>query len=285
MDIDVGFRTRLVKELTKTVLGYITSQGTMLNRISTELFIEKQNVSFSAQETECTWLVYHFHETELQNDMVKIKTIGKIYGPGAFEVLNDSVIVCGTGLTESSNDVIPFALGVVTVVCVGISILCLLTRISLQFCITRFRMRSGRIHFHLNLALLVAFVFLIVGPFVSDFKIGCIFSAMALYYGFLVAFAWMNVIAFDTWLTFRSSATFVQYGDGDKSLWRHIVISWGFPLVLVAITIGVDYSEAKNTYKPNFGGFKCWFTQRIALMTCFGLILRLFLCTYSIKPP
>ena len=214
---------RLVKELTKTVLGYITSQGIMLNRISTELFIEKQNVSFSAQETECTWLVYHFHETELQNNTVKIKTTGKIYGPGSFEVLNDSVIVCGTGLTtESSNDVIPFALGVVTIVCVGISILCLLIRISLQFCITRFGTRSGRIHFQLNLAFLVAFVFLIVGPFVSDIKIGCIFSAMALYYGFLVAFAWMNVIAFDTWLTFRSSAAFVQYGDGDKSLWRYI---------------------------------------------------------------
>ena len=40
----------------------------------------------------------------------------------------------------------------------------------------------------------------------------------------------------------------------------HIVISWGFPLVLVAITIGVDYSKAKNTYKTKFRWFRCWFT-------------------------
>ena len=271
MDIDVGFRRRLVKEVTETVIGYMTSQGVMLSRISTEFVVEKQNASFSAKETECTWLVYESQETELENDNIKIKTTGKIYGPGAFEVLNDSVIVCVTGLTESSKGAIPFALGVVTVVCVGISILCLLIRISLQFCITIFGTRPGRIHFHLNLALFVGFIFLIVGPFVSDITFGCIFSAVVLYYGFLAAFTWMNVIAVDTWLAFRPSSTFAKSADRDKSLWRHVVISWGFPLVFASIAVGVDYSEAKNTYKPNFGGLRCWFTQRIALMIYFGL--------------
>ena len=117
----------------------------------------------------------------------------------------------------------------------------------------------------------MAFVFLIAGPFVPDTKIGCIFSAVVLYYGFLATFIWMNVIALDTWWTFRPSAAFVPSGDRNQSLWKHTLIGWGFPLVCVAITIGVDHSNAKMTFRPDFGGLRCWFTQRIALLTYFGL--------------
>ena len=118
-----------------------------------------------------------------------------------------------------------------TVVCVGISILCLLIRIFLQFCISRFATRPGRVHFHLAVAFSLAFVFLIVGPFVSDIEIGCIFSAVALYYSFLASFTWMNVIAVDTWLAFRPSVAFVRPEQKVKSLWRHVVTGWSFPLV------------------------------------------------------
>ena len=271
IDINVGFRKRLVQQVTETVLHYMTSIGISLNRVSTEFAIEKQNVSFSAQRSECIWLVYQIHETKLENDNIEIKTTGKIYSPGSFEVLNESVIVCETNFGETLKDEIPFVLGAVTMVCVGISILCLLIRIFLQLCISRFATRPGRIHFHLAVAFLLAFIFLIVGPFVSDTEIGCIFSAVALYYSFLASFTWMNVIAVDTWIAFRSSAAFIRPEEKIKSLWRHVLIGWGFPLVFVAIAIGVEYSDAKITYRPNFGGLRCWFTQRIALLTYFGL--------------
>ena len=83
-----------MQQVTETVLDYMTSQGISLNRVSTEFSVEKQNLSLSAQRSECVWLVYQIDETELENDKIEIKKTGKIYGPGSFEVFNDSVIVC-----------------------------------------------------------------------------------------------------------------------------------------------------------------------------------------------
>ena len=100
MNINVGFSRRLVKQVTEVVLGYVSSQGIRLNEISTELSVEKQNVSFNAEKIECVWLVYQFHETKLENDAIEIKATGKIYGSESFEVLNDTVIVCETNLSD-----------------------------------------------------------------------------------------------------------------------------------------------------------------------------------------
>ena len=267
IDVDLEFRHRLVNVVRETVLSYILSNGVKPNRISTEFFVEKQNASFSIQQTWCIWIVYDLHETIVKNNSVEIIATGKTFGSNSFEVMTDTVIVCEV----EGEDTIPFALGVVTVVCIGLSIVCLLIRILLQICITIFATIPGKLQFNLTVAFLVAFVFLVVAPLTRDSHTGCVVSAVVLCYGFLAAFTWMNVIAFDTWLAFRPSAAFVRSGEKVKSLWRHMLIGWGFPLVFVAIAIGVDYSNAKMTYRPNFGGLRCWFTQRIALMTYFGL--------------
>ena len=267
VDVDLEFKRRLVKVVRETVLGYILSNGVKPNRISTEFFIEKQNTSFNSQLADCVWIVYDLQETIVKNNSVEIIATGKRFGPSSFEVIDNTVIVCEV----EAEDTIPFALGVVTVVCIGLSIVCLLIRLLLQLCITIFATRPGKLQFNLTVAFLVAFVFLVVAPLTRDNQTGCVVSAVVLCYGFLAAFTWMNVIAFDTWLAFRPSAAFVQSGKKVKSLWRHMLVGWGFPLVFVAIAIGMDYSNAKMTYKPNFGGLRCWFTQRIALMTYFGL--------------
>ena len=69
-----------------------------------------------------------------------------------------------------------------------------------------------------------------------------------------------------------------------------MLTGWGYPLVFVAITIGVDYSNAKTTYRLNFGGLRCQLTQGIALLTYLGLpiaisiMLNILLHTNIYKP-
>ena len=212
-------------------------------------------------------IVYGLSETKVKNNSVEIINTGKTFGPNSFEVLNDTVIVCEV----EGEDSIPLALGIVTIVCIGLSIVCLTIRIILQFCVKVFSTRPGKLQFNLTVAFLLAFVFLVIAPLTRDNHTGCVVSAVVLCYGFLASFTWMNVIAVDTWFAFRPSAAFVRPEEKVKSLWRHVLIGWGFPLVFVAIAIGVDYSNVKITYRPNFGGLRCWFTQRIALLTYFGL--------------
>ena len=192
--------------------------------------------------------------------------------------MSDSVIVC----EDVHTDRVSFSLGIVTMVCVGLSIMGLLVRVLLQPLIEGFASRPGRIQFHLTIAFLVAFVFLIVGPLVHGFPSFCVASAVVLCYGFLAAFTWMNIIAVDTWLAFRPTGAFVQQGQRMKSLWKLMLVGWGVPGILVSIIAGLNYSNIKNTYKPNFGGTRCWFTQRIALMTYFGLPIALSIVTNSV---
>ena len=266
-DVNQEFRQHTVKVVRETVLGFILYNGVKANSISAEFYVEKQNTSFGTHQTDYVWIVYGLSETKVKNNSVEIINTGKTFGPNSFEVLNDTVIVCEV----EGEDSIPLALGIVTIVCIGLSIVCLMIRIILQFCVKVFVTRPGKLQFNLTVAFLLAFIFLVVAPLTRDNYTGCVVSAVVLCYGFLASFTWMNVIAVNTWFAFRPSAAFIRPEEKVKSLWRHVLIGWGFPLVFVAIAIGVDYSNVKITYRPNFGGLRCWFTQRIALLTYFGL--------------
>ena len=265
-----NFRKSLLRVVRDAVFYFLHGQEMEPERISSEMSVEMDNIILN-NEQDCLWLIYNLHEVNIRNDSVKIVSTGKTYNQSYFELLNNSVIVCEDDLNVSNFNEIQIALGVVTLVCISISILCLIIRILLQLCVARFNTRPGKLQFHLTVAFLVAFVFLIVAPLLANYEIYCILAAGFLCYGIFASFTWMNVIAVDTWLAFRPSGAFMRSGDNEKSLLRYIVIGWGVPLVLVTIPVGIDYSNIVETYKPNFGGNRCWFTQRIAMLTYFAL--------------
>ena len=239
------------------------------------------NVSVvQSQQMGCTWLVYQLNETQTGNGTITIITTGKTYASGMFQIVDKStVIVCETDLSRSIPDEeisdVDLALSIVTVICIGISIICLVIRITLQLCVSSFRNRPGRLRLQLAIAFLIAFLMLIVGVFLSDFPEACTTAAILLAYGFLAAFIWMNIIAVDTWLAFRPSAAFSRADDEGRSLVLHYLLGWGIPLLLVAVSIVINYTSVDGKFNPEFGGSRCWYTQRYAMLLYFGLPITL----------
>ena len=199
-----------------------------------------------SEQMGCTWLVYQLNETQTGNGTTSIITTGKTYASGMFQIVDErTVIVCETDLSIPDGEIndLDVALSVVTVICIGISIICLVIRTTLHFCVSSFRNRPGRLQLQLTIAFLIAFVMLIVGVFLSDFPEACTTAAVLLAYGFLAAFIWMNVIAVNTWLAFRPSAAFSRADDEGRSLVIHYLLGWGIPLLLVVVSIVINYTN------------------------------------------
>ena len=195
-----------------------------------------------------------------------------------FQIVNEeTVIVCERDLSIPDGELseVDLALNIVTVTCIGVSIICLVIRIALQFCISIFRNRPGKLHLQLTIAFLIAFTILIVKVFLSDFPEACTAAAVLLAYVFLAAFIWMNVIAVDTWLVFKPSAAYSRADDEGRSLILHYLLGWGIPLLLVTVSTGMNYSDVDERFVPEFGGSRCWYTQRYAMLIYFGVPIAL----------
>ena len=282
------FEEAIASEVRKNVIKYLLQRNLHLERVKAFVQSQLRNSStLDTQHVDCTWLVYHPNETQTGNGTGTITVLpsGKTYASGMFQILDEVVIVCETeldGLTKETETV-DFVLSILTLVCITISILCLLARIVLQYFIASFKKRPGRIQLQLTIALLFAFVLLILGPFLSEIPETCTTAGILLTYGFLAAFIWMNIIAMDTWLVFRPSAAFSRSDDEENSLLIHIVCGWGIPVILVAAPIGMNLAGVDGKFMPEFGGSRCWYTQRYAMLLYFGgpialsILLNIFL--------
>ena len=116
---------------------------------------------------------------------------------------------------------------------------------------------------------------LIIGPFLSRNADTCTAAAILMVYGFFGSFIWMNVIAVDIWLVFRQSSTFSHLDEEERSLTLHYFVGWGIPLLLVGLSLGMNYSDIDERFRPEFGGPRCWYTQRYAMLIYFGVPVAL----------
>lgn len=266
------FQNNLNLDLREEVLHFLLSEKVELGTIDVD--VEVDVGAAVTPEENCTWLVYQTNETSTGNGSVTVVSTGRNYPPGLHQIVDDAVIVCESDFAfpDSDPDSISLGLGIVTLVCVGISIICLLLRIILQCIIPSFRNRPGKLHLQMAIALLIAFVMLIVGAFVTKISGLCTAAAVLLAYGFLAAFVWMNVIALDTWLVFRPSAAFSRASEEERSLVAHYIVGWGLPLLLVAVPVVMNYVDISNeNFTPDFGGVRCWYRHRWAMLVYFGI--------------
>ena len=272
------FKESILKEVRKEVMTYLMARYIHIDSLQTDIIFEiNATAALKQVKLECSWLVYQENETQSGNETITVVSTGKTYTSGRYEFLDETVIVCDTDLnvSEEETDDTDLALDIITLTCVGISIICLIIRIILQFFICSFRKRIGKIQLQLVIALLIAFLMLIVGPFLSRNAEACTTAAILMAYGFLAAFIWMNVIAVDTWLVFRPSAAFSRSDEEKRSFIVHYVVGWGIPLLLVGLSLGMNYSDIDERFRPEFGGSRCWYTQRYAMLIYFGVSMAL----------
>lgn len=89
----------------------------------------------------------------------------------------------------------------------------------------------------------------------SDEMTACVALAFLLYYAFISAFCWLNVVAFNIWRT----VWFKNFMISDKVLFPiYCVHGWLVPLCFLISALSTHYIQGTHL-KPHFGEYRCWF--------------------------
>ncbi|GAB0095981.1 probable G-protein coupled receptor Mth-like 3 [Sergentomyia squamirostris] len=150
---------------------------------------------------------------------------------------------------------------------IGLAISCLFLAATLLVyaCLPKLMNLHGKTLVSHVLSLLIAYAGLSYIQFGTDFQPKfCHTVAMFIYFSFLAAFSWLNVMCFDIWWTFgtvRNSRGMRKTRDTCRfSLYS--LYAWGIPLLLTLFTYAVDSFEwFPEEYRPNMGVRSCWFSQ------------------------
>jgi NhaP-type Na+/H+ or K+/H+ antiporter len=133
---------------------------------------------------------------------------------------NGSAVLCKEpavqlDVASLAEDRFGAALGYVTLVGLGISVICLALHL-LAFCLSRSHRASANNLASLCVALLVAYMAFLLGQVVRQHHAFCVASAVLTLYCFLAAFAWMLAIAFDVWRSLRRATTQLRYSSASR---------------------------------------------------------------------
>ncbi|XP_070167649.1 G-protein coupled receptor Mth2 [Polyergus mexicanus] len=83
----------------------------------------------------------------------------------------------------------------------------------------------------------------------------CVSFGFILYFSFMSAFFWLNIVAFNVWRT----VWFRNFRIKDQSLYyAYCIWGWGGPAFLLITTLTMHYRQGHHL-KPGFGDYNCWF--------------------------
>ena len=130
-------------------------------------------------------------------------------------------------------------MGIVTFVCLGISIICLVIHIFITLLLPELRNLSGKNLLSLCIALLGGYTSFVVSMFleggggsgsitnVMDEDSGCFILAVFMYFFFLSSFFWMLVMAFDVYRTLKLATKHLQPIDSSSAMggqWKKFAV-------------------------------------------------------------
>ena len=242
------------------------------------------------ERDNCTWVKFSEGEYRLVNDSkLFILAQDKVYESGEYTINGTDVFICLDRNQSCLHDCdtpdetfnFDEAEGLVSMIGLIISI----TSLSFTFIIyvsfsAQLMNTPGKILICLIVSLLLAQLLFLISPEVKNIRALCTAIAIAIHYFFLAAFCWMNVIAFDLWMTFSNS--FLSNGSSNRSgkrLRMYHIYAWLFPLLIVCAAVALDFSTFNIEYtnlKPSYGSGLCWISSRDALLLFFIGPLSLF---------
>ena len=167
---------------------------------------------------------------------------------------NNRAIVCALDRQRATEDLIPGAIEVyLTGFCLSVSILSLILHVGIYYALPKLSNLPSKNLLSLSWALLLAqFIFLFgVEP---EFQVPlemCIGIALVVYYCFLAAFLWMNVMSVDIWRTFSRSK--FRRSDGLRTHRKYAIYAWGTAALLALAALIVDLCIEDGAVKPSFG--------------------------------
>uniref|UniRef100_A0A1E1WU03 G-protein coupled receptors family 2 profile 2 domain-containing protein n=2 Tax=Pectinophora gossypiella TaxID=13191 RepID=A0A1E1WU03_PECGO len=92
----------------------------------------------------------------------------------------------------------------------------------------------------------------------------CKFLGYGIYFGFVAAFFWLNVMCFDIWWTFGSVRTVQSMRKASAERRRfawYSLYAWGMTLLLTLIMFLLDWHHVSDLLDANIGRDHCWFSS------------------------
>lgn len=231
------------------------------------------NESVTGMNNNCIKIILDIDEfTLLPNGSAYINKTMRILSLEEFEAhkkVNGKVINIAVCL-DSNPNLLPYskAYSLLSVITLSISITCLILHLVVYSLLEKLRNCPGKVLMSLSASLLIGHIFLLLGPhFVSTFWI-CYFNGVATHFGYLSAFSWMSVMAYDIYGTF--SVTQSQNTRKQKAFVRYSLYAWTSSLTMVIISVVIDASLSRSSkFRPKYGDPICWFNNKKGLLVFF----------------
>jgi hypothetical protein len=278
----------------------VAGNGSCVARALKEPEISENDTLITPNTTTPYCISYHLLQKQEFSIMNEEKTLiiaatGSQLEEDKYQILeNGSALICNPSqlnytLSNDAGDKFSAMLGYITIVGLGISIICLTLHL-LAFCLLSERSghsssgSSGNSNSAKNLAslcaaLLVAYCGFIAGQLVRDDREFCVSSAIITYYSFLAAFTWMFAVSLDIWRSLRLATTQLRTSYTGRKQWRKFFINsvccWLIPACIVLAAVVVENSPPGSVIeemRPGFGARPgiCWFSSRRALLVFFA---------------
>ena len=247
---------------------------------------------------------------------VYIKQYDKKLGKGQYSIKeNNKLVICAPYVLQNTSSIdhknvgigkFGEYMGIVTFICLGISILCLVLHIIVTLILPELKNLSGKNLLSLCIALLGGYCSFVVSMFLEGGGViknsgnedsGCFILAVFMYFFFLSSFFWMLVMAFDVYRTLKLATKQLQPIDSSSAMggqWKkfalYTIFGWVAPLTLVTATVVIEHlkESVPAEYRPRFGeNGICWFSNKRALLVYFavpfggvmGANIFLFICS------
>ncbi|KAF4525592.1 hypothetical protein B566_EDAN015530 [Ephemera danica] len=234
-----------------------------------------------------------------------VATTGAQLEQEKYQILeNGSAFICNPTqynftLHNDTGDKFGAMLGYITLVGLGISIICLTLHL-LAFCLVSEKHGGGSGAGNSNsaknlaslcIALLVAYFSFLAGQLVRDDRDFCVSSAIVTYYSFLAAFTWMFAVSLDIWRSLRLATTQLRTSYSGRKQWRKFFLNsvccWLIPACIVLAAIVVENAapdSVDDEMRPGFGirpGI-CWFSNRRSLLVFFAAPISIIMLLNAI---
>ena len=255
-------------------------------------------VTQSPKRSECDWVMHDASEIDGYDEMFVLDEFGSI--TESYLSLGDSVsvrsnssttrfytgefTVSDIGVSVHACEVIevkvqsptgkPNAMTMVTIVrsfcviCYVISFLSLLGFIIIcGYRMFREKIKSLRFHLQLAISVILNYLVFILVLVAQEYPKVRTVTGVFLNYSFLTVFVWVTAITLKTTIpSSRLPSVFKKC----TPKYCHL-IWWGFPWLLTALPVLMDFIDVDENFKPQFGGKKCWYNRTTPMVLYFGI--------------
>lgn len=99
----------------------------------------------------------------------------------------------------------------------------------------------------------------------------CFYQAAVMHFGYLAAFFWTNVLAFDICRAFMSTTTttLTESGSRSKRFVYFSLYAWTCPAAVVAVCVALDVTKLEESFRPHYGEIACWIASKTSLLVFF----------------